>query len=205
MALLKRESLTMKVAGMEISVSEAARKSGEDLAALQERVACLESLRAAAAPRERPSYDDARAPADYQALKSILWVDDYPSNNAFDIEKLEREGFRVRKEITTSGGLRAVAEEPFGLVITDLGRNEAGEERPFAGLELIEKLRAKGFTAPVLVFGGRRGIEHRDRLLQVGADEVTSSMVDVWKFIERKFGQRSEEDITTSELMHSSL
>ena len=43
MALLKRESLTMKVAGMEISVSEAARKSGEDLAALQERVACLGS------------------------------------------------------------------------------------------------------------------------------------------------------------------
>lgn len=188
--VLKRENVTMKVAGMELSVSQAARKSGEEIVALQERVARLEERleRAAAAPAdvefEQPLKERPRT-------GRILWVDDHPSNNAFGIERLEKRGLDVRKELSTDAAMRALLEEEFDIVITDLGRRESGAERPFAGLELIEKMRSGNFRQPVLVFASSRGIRNRERLLRAGATEVTSSMVDVMKFIDNQLAART--------------
>lgn len=186
-ALVNRDKLTIKVAGMEISVAEATEQAGKGLSDLQERLAALEQ-RAPGAPRENAPVDDTDRSTGQQPVKgekSILWVDDYPSNNAFIIEKLESDGIRVRKELSTDAAMAALRSDRFDVLISDLGRIEAGKENPFAGLELARAMSAESITVPMLVFSGPRGMENRERLRAAGVDHVTASPVDVFKFIDQ--------------------
>ena len=116
--------------------------------------------------------------------RTILWVDDYPRNNAFLVDKLQRDGFDVRTELSTVAALRAHSQQEYFLVITDMGREESGVERPSAGLELIMALRSSEYRGPILVFSGARTLLERERLLKAGANEVTSSAVEVFKFVD---------------------
>lgn len=188
LALARRENLTMKVAGMEISVSEVAKKSGEDLVKLQERVAKIESsFEGGEAPVADSDFSRNVRVCPERSSKQILWVDDYPSNNAFGIERLEEKGVNVRKELSTAAALHALSQEKFDLIITDLGRVEGGVDNPFAGLDLIEMARAQGVETQIVVFAGRRGEENADKLFEAGADFVTSSMVDLMKIVQHTF------------------
>lgn len=119
------------------------------------------------------------------AQKSILWVDDYPSNNAFIIEKLERDGIRIRKELSTDAAMKALGADSFDLVISDLGRQEGGINNHFAGLELARAMRAAGVTLPLLIYAGQRGVDNRSKLLAAGVTQVTASPVDVFKFVDQ--------------------
>lgn len=174
-AIFRRDQFTIKVAGMEISVAQAAKQSGEALADLQARVAKLESGASPPAPLDRK---DERT-----GSISILWVDDFPTNNAFIIENLEKSGIKVRKEISTKAGLAAIEQEEFNVIISDLGRIENGKDNPFAGLDLVKAVRLGGSSVPILIFAGQRGIAHKDRLIAVGATDVTSSSVEVYRFL----------------------
>jgi len=173
--LLNRETLTIKVAGMEISVKDATEQAGKGISDLQERVALLEK-RIATGNSENGELQDSNK-------LSVLWVDDFPSNNAFIIEKLENEGVRIRKELSTDAGVSAMVNDSFDIVISDLGRKEAGRENRFAGLDFARAIRAAGHQTPLLIFAGHRGVENRDRLLAAGVTAVTNSPVDVFKFI----------------------
>jgi PleD family two-component response regulator len=55
-------------------------------------------------------------------LARVLWVDDNPDNNFYETVALERLGRFVTKTTSTSAALRYLAELPFSLVITDVGR-----------------------------------------------------------------------------------
>lgn len=174
--LIDGENVTIKVAGMEISVREAAAQAGKNLSDLQERVARLEEgVVGVTDPNDVQDGSDGI---------SILWVDDFPSNNAFIIEKLESDGYRVRKELTTDAGLKALATDNFGIIISDLGRQEGGQDNPFAGLEFTRAVRAANNDTPLLIFAGKRGHQNRERLLAAGVTQVTSSAVDVFRFVD---------------------
>ncbi len=175
--LLRREALTIKVAGMELSVQDVAEQTGKGMSDLQERVAILEQNFSNGGKANAKSFSSANT--------SVLWVDDYPSNNAFIIEKLENEGIRVRKELSTDAAIGALGNDEFQMIISDLGRVENGQDNPFAGLEFARALRASGHNAPLLIFAGQRGLENRDKLLTAGANQVTSSPIDVFKFVEQ--------------------
>ena len=182
--LLSRETVKLKVAGMEISVAEATEQAGKGISDLQERVAKLEQNFAVHAPAETDTPNPEPA-----ISSSILWVDDFPSNNAFIIERLESEGVRVRKELSTDAGIAALAADSFDAIISDLGRQEAGRDNPFAGLDFARAVRAAGNQTPLLIFAGRRGIENRDRLLAAGVSAVTNSPIDVFKFVSSHGGE----------------
>ncbi len=179
--LLSREIVSVKIAGMELSVAEAAKQTGTTLTDLIERMADLEDRTSGDTSKE-PQVD---LPHEKHSSKylSVLWVDDFPSNNAFLIEKFERDSFRVRKELSTRAGLAALRQEPFDVIISDLGRREDGVENPLAGLDFVKEVRASGILVPILIFAGQRGLENRDRLIEAGANEVTASPVDVFRFV----------------------
>ncbi|RYE67423.1 MAG: response regulator, partial [Rhizobiaceae bacterium] len=116
---------------------------------------------------------------------SILWVDDYPSNNAFLIDKFQRGGVDVTVALSTEDALKHFSNRNFSVVITDLGRREAGVEKKFAGLELIQRLRSINAKLPILVFAGERGLQNRDKLIAAGASDVTASGSDLISFVEQ--------------------
>ncbi len=180
--LLTRETLTIKVAGMELTVKEAAEQTGKGLSDIQERLAVL----------ERNFSQPVGSGAVASRARSILWVDDFPSNNAFIIEKLERDGATIRKELSTDSAIGLLSRQSFDCIISDLVRIENGRENIHAGLEFTQALRASGNKTPLLIFAGRRGLENRDRLLVAGADQVTSSSVDVFRFVEENAPARRD-------------
>ena len=182
--LTKKDQMTIKVAGMEISVAQATKQTGVELSDIQSRLAALEEVK-------KEQGENGELPPETATLPnytSLLWVDDYPSNNAFLIEKLERDGVHIRKELSTDSALAALKSDSFDLVISDLGRVENGVDNPLAGLDFVRETKAAGLNLPILIFAGTRGIQNRDRLLTAGATEVTSSSVDVFRFINQHTG-----------------
>lgn len=196
-----RDSITIKVAGMEISVADVAKRAGEDVAALQKRLAELETrLSASLAPNfinngsskltseipnsneERPLTSIAASEIDRRPFR-ILWVDDYPANNAFLLEQFRLDGIEAIPALTTEEGLNAFQSEKFDLIITDLGRRENGVSQPYAGVTLIKEIRKIDGAIPILVYAGPRGVENMVRLKKAGANFVSQSAVELQKVV----------------------
>jgi DNA-binding response OmpR family regulator len=78
---------------------------------------------------------------------------------------LEAEGYQVVTTATGEDGFFCLNSEPFDLMLLDLmlpGRD---------GLEILQTLRSKGFTLPVLILTGRDTVEDRVLGLDNGADD----------------------------------
>jgi CheY-like chemotaxis protein len=100
-------------------------------------------------------------------LARVLWVDDNPDNNLYETVALEQLGRFVTKTTSTSAALRYLAELPFSLVITDVGRGSD----PRAADDLIRRVRANDKALPIVVYTMGADAQ-RDRLRKLGADEV---------------------------------
>ncbi|MFG1394682.1 response regulator [Xanthobacter agilis] len=119
-----------------------------------------------------------------QKRKKILWVDDYPSNNAFLVERLRSSGYHVDISTTTTNAIDKISSDNYAMLITDLGRMEDGENHPMAGRDLIAAIRVTYPTMPCLIFSSARAMNMVDQLLAAGATDVTSSGTDVLQFVE---------------------
>ena len=111
-------------------------------------------------------------------LRRVLWVDDHPENNAYEVEALQRHGVTVQIAHTTAEGLHAAehAEPPYDAVVTDMGREEDGTERAEAGLQLIEALNERQLPSPVIVYASARAINRtRERFEAAGAQGTASA------------------------------
>lgn len=187
-SVFSKESISIEVAGMKISVADAAKNIGKDLADIQQKVASIEQkiygekLVIDNSGSLEVSKNSSISTILYKPL-SIIWVDDFPSNNAFLVDKLQREGINIELSLSTSDALEKIANRSYNAVISDLGRKEDGQQKPMAGLDLIKSLRGSGNNIPILIYAGSRGIENREILLKAGADIVTASGTEVVKFV----------------------
>ena len=93
------------------------------------------------------------------AVATILWVDDHPSNNALEVEDLRRRRVAVHLTESTGDALKLLGINRYKLVVSDLGR---GEDR-LAGLKMIAAMKQRGMTVPVIIYT----IRPEDRLGQV--------------------------------------
>jgi CheY-like chemotaxis protein len=85
--------------------------------------------------------------------RTILWVDDNPENNQFEIGLLEALGAKIFRAISTREALSTIDEGRPQLVISDMHRREDGRDRPRAGLTLREKLAGR---IPIVFYTGNR-------------------------------------------------
>lgn len=193
-AFLNRENLSIKVAGMEISVADATKNLGSSVSDLQKRLAEIEGRlgrSAGGTESSSPPTGVQTSPAQPKAAFapnlshpfSILWIDDYPSNNAFLIDQFQKDGIEVKLALSTAEGLKDFSSTHYDMVITDLGRQEHGIDHPFAGLDLIKQIRALDTNIPILVYAGQRGLQNQSKLTKAGATKVTQSAVEVQSFI----------------------
>jgi CheY-like chemotaxis protein len=88
------------------------------------------------------------------AGKSILWVDDVPSNNTFQRNALEALGIHFTISASTDEALRELQAQRFDAIISDMGR----PPDPRAGYTLLEKVRQMGITTPYIIYarGGNK-------------------------------------------------
>jgi CheY-like chemotaxis protein len=85
--------------------------------------------------------------------KRVLWVDDHPENNRFEIAALSKLQIDVVTATSTGAALTAIEEdaEGFDLVISDWGRMWEG---PGAGMRLLSRIRTAGSTLPLVFYHG---------------------------------------------------
>ena len=82
------------------------------------------------------------------AVATILWVDDHPSNNALEVESLRRRRVAVHITESTADALKLLGINRYKLVVSDLGR---GEDR-LAGIRMIAAMKQRGLTVPVIIY-----------------------------------------------------
>lgn len=136
-----------------------------------------EGAEAASAPTAEATEGET-APLAPTQVHSILWVDDLPANNAFEIDALQRKGVRVESVRSTADAVRVLDRgDRFDVIITDMGRTAEGRN---AGLNLIRELKAQGVTQPIIVYASASAVARtRDEALRLGAYAATASATEL--------------------------
>jgi two-component system OmpR family response regulator len=94
-----------------------------------------------------------------------LVVEDDTSIADFVVRGLQEAGFVVDRAPDGEAGTSAAVDQPYDVAIVDLMLPKRD------GLSLIEELRHRGITTPVLILSARRSVDDRVRGLQAGGDD----------------------------------
>ena len=97
-------------------------------------------------------------------MRALLIEDDRTIAD-FVLRGLREAGFAVDHEADGEAGLAAALRQPYDVAIVDvmLPRRD--------GLSLIDELRRRGNTTPVLILSARRSVDDRVKGLQTGGDD----------------------------------
>jgi CheY-like chemotaxis protein len=185
---LSRDKVKIKIGEMEISAEQATEQISNQLKDLQNKVIELEQR---ALPQTSPQIllSD-KKPLVPASERRILWVDDYPSNNAIQIDKLRSEGWSIELATTTSQALEMIAIQKYNLIISDMGRRENGERRPMAGIQLAEKIRATDSKIPIFIFTTHQALTRfKAGVEKAKIDLITNSTVELYQQIEMVTGK----------------
>src|SRR5512139_1316089 len=101
----------------------------------------------------------------YDAGMRVLLIEDDPTIAEFVTRGLHEAGFAVDRALDGEAGLEAAMSAPYDVAIVDLMLPKRD------GLAVIEALRARGRTMPVLILSARRSVDDRVRGLQAGGDD----------------------------------
>ena len=94
-----------------------------------------------------------------------LLVEDDATIAEFVVRGLREAGFAVEHAADGDAGLTAATGQPYDVAIVDLMLPKRD------GLSLIEELRRRAVTTPVLILSARRSVDDRVRGLQTGGDD----------------------------------
>ena len=113
---------------------------------------------------------------------SILWVDDHPRNNRYEIDQLGEDGYEVAIARSTQQAVTMLSDglKPM-LVISDMGRTEGEAFNPTAGLDLLG--RTGGI--PVLFYTSPEALtRYRDQVTEGGGTGITDSRLQLFRLID---------------------
>lgn len=178
--ILESRSFSVKYGDAELSVQDASDQLRKQVEDLQNQVARLIG--------DDDSVDGHEA-ASNAVERIILWVDDKPSNNAFEIARFQDDGCKVKQVRSTNEALQSVNEGlNADVIITDMGRREANSYIKDAGLRLIKALRESGVEVPIYMYTSPKYAQlHHDQSLEVGGNGATASPVALYKMISNQF------------------
>jgi CheY-like chemotaxis protein len=103
--------------------------------------------------------------------KSVLWVDDTPSNNEFESQALRAFGIAVTFAVDTEPALKDLSARKFDLVISDMARPSSKQ----AGYALLDAMRTGGNKTPVLIYSSSNAPEHKREAERRGASGATNN------------------------------
>lgn len=114
---------------------------------------------------------------------SILWVDDKPQNNKYEIGRLEDAGYEVTKAPSTDEAKAQLNNGPKPmLVISNMGRLENGNYNSEAGLDLLKEV---GTDHPVFFYTSYAAVSKYGKEVQpLGGKGITDSRLLLLKIID---------------------
>jgi CheY-like chemotaxis protein len=184
--VLRTRSYKITVGSVSVDVQTASEGLQKQITDLQNQVAQIREPSAVLNRSTEVASDTpvSRASSPPPLGARILWVDDNPDNNVYELQTLESKGMSVTTATNTVEALKALHTEKYFAVITDMGRLEGGSYNPKAGLELVKTIRNADKEIPLYVFTTQRSVkQHRQELMQVGANAITSSSVKLLEML----------------------
>lgn len=172
--------------GALIGAAEARKRAtGEEQAAAPElsRAWEHEVAGAAAAIVANPPYREGRSRLARRKQRPqrgrILWVDDRPENNEFEVQALRELGIDVRQVRSTDEALRLLEATRYEAVISDMGRPP--DQR--AGYTLIDEMRRRGNETPFIIYAGSNLPEHTTEAREHGALGSTNDSSELLRLV----------------------
>lgn len=175
--VIRSRAFEVELAGVKLSVQEA----------LQQIPRQIDDLRSAVSAdgEDGDASTEAKAegspPLPKSSVRRILWVDDRPKANVYEMKTLLDEGWEIERAQSTSEALQVGAGKwaRFSVVVSDMGRDEAGRYIPDAGIQLVKLIHAEAPGLPIVIYTNRKGYERRAEALAAGATELTSSPIQL--------------------------
>jgi CheY-like chemotaxis protein len=160
---------SVTIGSMTVSVQQASEILAKQISDLQNKLVSIET------GRPTPSGPQA-------SLGRILWVDDNPTNNAFEINRFHEAGYGTILAKSTAEGLKVFDQNRTSIiaVITDMGRTEDDQYRPEAGKTFIEHIRRIDPAIPIIVYSWTLSEQQRESLRQVGVEVATASPLELF-------------------------
>ena len=176
--IVESRGFTVRVGQAELTVQEVSEKVLAATADIQGKLAEVTA----------PTLDrsaELTGTASHRPLRRVLWVDDVPLNNTYEVAQLQTLGVEVVQETSTDSAVveLAKARAPFNAVITDLGRREEYGFNVNAGIELIERLRQQGNDMPIFVYSSPSSTRRRDEIVAAGGNGVTASPTELFALL----------------------
>lgn len=173
--IAQKRGFAIKVGGAEINVQQASDQLADRLEEVREQVSILKqqvtSIPGIGEPAQSP------LAAGLARLRRILWVDDYPENNAYEIKTLKGHDVEVDLVKSTAEALEKInrSKPPYDAIITDMGRADDGGE--FAGADFVGTLVDLGVGTPVFVYASAQAVANaKDRIDVLHARKENISM-----------------------------
>jgi CheY-like chemotaxis protein len=184
--VLESRGFSVKFGQMEISVQEASDQFMKQLKDVQDKIVSLHLP-----PPEMPAVATA-APSKGAFARRILWVDDNPSNNAFEIAKLRGDHIEVDLARSTAEAMQILTADysRFDAIISDMGRYESSRYQPSAGIDLISAVRAAGVSVPIFVYSSpATATKKYQEVLKAGGNGATGSPTDLFRLIQGAYAR----------------
>jgi CheY-like chemotaxis protein len=101
--------------------------------------------------------------------KRLLWVDDRPTNNTFEMRALEELGFSIDMAVNTEEALSDIAKKQYDVIISDYSR--PGD--PEAAKTLLQKMQEYGNDTPLIVYSSDATGSFESKMKDAGAFAAT--------------------------------
>jgi CheY-like chemotaxis protein len=101
--------------------------------------------------------------------KRLLWVDDHPTNNVFEMKALEELGFSIDMAVNTEDALSDMAKKQYDVIISDYSR--PGD--PEAAKTLVREMRKSGNDTPLIVYSSDDSDSFESKMKDAGAFAAT--------------------------------
>ena len=126
------------------------------------------------------------------AVATLLWVDDHPSNNELEVEYFRRRKIAVHLAENSEDALKLLRINDYGLVLSDLGR---GDDR-LAGLKLIQTMKQQGIRVPTIIYTMRPDDPARQSAQQImvaeaGAVDLAVTPTEIRSKVVNRFAAES--------------
>ena len=113
-------------------------------------------------------------------------MDDNHDNNRSERSELERLGIKVLQAGSTEEALAVLLDQPHDGIISDMLRHV----RPRAGLELLQEIKARGRSIPVVFYLGVKRPELEAEAMELGAVAVINQREQLYAILKSILSKR---------------
>ncbi|MFI5896779.1 hypothetical protein ACIA5D_42435 [Actinoplanes sp. NPDC051513] len=177
--LSQSDSIDVEVVGARISMQRASEELRKQINDLQDRVNELEATQNIGAA-DPPVVPDPSVPSN-----TVLWVDDHLENNLYERARLAEAGRRIVQADSTRSAMERLRDGgPYGVIVSDMSREENGRLNIYAGLDLLEQVRNAGSDTPIVFYSSPGGLSSvREELERADNVRYTASPSELMRFL----------------------